>query len=128
MIQHLGANANSVKAYTEAIGKTITALQLDKENDVLRLTFSDDSKIRISDEGQSCCERRYMVTADKLEDFIGAKFLGAEIKDADGPNDNCLAHDLQFLDIKTDKGVFQIANHNEHNGYYGGFAIRVVVA
>ena len=33
-------------------------------------------------------------------------------------------HEIQFLDVKTDKGIFQMANNNEHNGYYGGFLIE----
>ena len=37
----------------------------------------------------------------------------------DGNNDEI--HEIQFLDVKTSKGVFQISNHNVHNGYYGGF-------
>ena len=34
-------------------------------------------------------------------------------------------HEVQFLEIKTSKGIFTMSTHNEHNGYYGGFAIVV---
>jgi hypothetical protein len=30
-----------------------------------------------------------------------------------------------FLEIHTDRGSFTMANHNVHNGYYGGFAVEV---
>jgi len=127
MIAQLGGNADSVAAFTGALGKTITGLRLDTETNYLHFEFSDGSKIYFSDDGQSCCEHRYMRTDDDLSAFIGAKLLGAEIKDA--PNIECRGdeHEVQFLDITTDKGVFQMASHNEHNGYYGGFAIRVHV-
>ena len=64
-------------------------------------------------------------TADDLKQFVGAELLGAEIKPAsgiEGPDGD--VHEIEFLDITTSKGVFQAANHNEHNGYYGGFSIR----
>jgi hypothetical protein len=27
--------------------------------------------------------------------------------------------------VQTTKGSFTICTHNEHNGYYGGFSLRV---
>jgi hypothetical protein len=35
-----------------------------------------------------------------------------------------IVHEVAFLEVTTDRGVFQMKNHNEHNGYYGGFLIR----
>jgi hypothetical protein len=32
-------------------------------------------------------------------------------------------HETQFLIVDTTKGSFTIVNHNEHNGYYGGFGL-----
>ena len=64
-----------------------------------------------------------MVTADDLSEYENAKLLDFELKEAPSIEDNYGEHEIQFLDIKTDKGIFQIANHNEHNGYYGGFWI-----
>lgn len=120
MIQALGGNGSSVKAYKKAIGLKIESVKL--ENDALWFTFEGGYKMKLSDEGQSCCEHRYMVTDDNLDDYVGAIFLGAEIKDAPNVEDPYgEAHEVQFLEIKTDKGVFTMATHNEHNGYYGGF-------
>ncbi|MDC6673798.1 hypothetical protein OEZ80_25875, partial [Leclercia adecarboxylata] len=77
----------------------------------------------IRDDGQSCCESRYMSTDDDLSSFVGATFLGCEIEDgpheADDPD-----HETQFLIVSTSLGKFTVVNHNEHNGYYGGFSIR----
>ena len=39
------------------------------------------------------------------------------------PDDIGEKHEVQFLEIKTDRGVLTMANHNEHNGWYGGFWI-----
>lgn len=122
MLQNLCGNADSVAAFTGAIGKTIAALQLGAD-DALHFEFSDGTKMRLSDEGQSCCETRYMRTDDNLTDYVGAKLLGAEIKEAPSIQYEYGAHEVQFLEVLTDKGVFTMASHNEHNGYYGGFAI-----
>lgn len=127
MIGVLGGNEDfneeSVKAFTSCLNKTITALTLG-EDDALHFVMDDGTKMRLHDDGQSCCEHRYMKTDDKLADFVGAQLLGAEIKDAPSLPCDGDSHDVQFLDVKTSKGVFQMCSHNEHNGYYGGFLIR----
>jgi len=125
MINMLSGNESSVKAFTESLNKTITALSLSDNS--LHFTFDDGSKMKFHDDGQSCCESRYMRTDDKLEEFIGATLVGAEIKDAptiDGEYGEC--HEVQFLEVKTSKGSFVMSSHNEHNGYYGGFSIKAV--
>ena len=120
MIGMLGGNADSVAAFTGAVGKTIAALRLG-DDDALHFEFSDGSKLKLFDNGQSCCEARYMLTDDNLADFVGAKLLGAEIKEAPDVEAEYGTHEVAFLEIQTDRGAFTMANHNEHNGYYGGF-------
>lgn len=127
MLGMLGGNADSVAAFTGAVGKTIAALRLG-DDDALHFEFSDGSKMKLSDEGQSCCENRYMRTDDNLAEYVGAKLLGAEIKEAPNVEDEYdEEHEVQFLEVQTDRGVFTMASHNEHNGYYGGFLIRAAV-
>lgn len=126
MIGMLGGNEESVKAFTSCLNKTIAALSLG-EDDALHFVMDDGTKMRLYDNGQSCCENRYMRTDDKLADFVGAKLLGAEVKEAPSVPDQYGEHEVSFLDVKTDKGVFQMASHNEHNGYYGGFLIRAAL-
>jgi hypothetical protein len=65
-----------------------------------------------------------MRTDDDLNYFVGAKLTGGEIKDAPDVPDKYGYHEVQFLEIQTDRGVFTISSHNEHNGYYGGFWLR----
>jgi hypothetical protein len=116
----------------DMIGKTITALTLD-EYDALCFVFDDGKKMRVSDEGHQCCESRYMRTDDALGDYLGAKFMGMVIKDAPDQYEEPdqygegNVHEVQFLEVRTDRGVFTMTSHNEHNGYYGGFLINVEV-
>ena len=123
MIGMLGGNAESAAAFTGAVGKVIASVRLG-DDDALHFEFSDGSKLKLSDEGQSCCENRYMRTDDSLAEYAGAKLLGATIKEAPSMEDEYGEHEVQFLELQTDRGVFTMASHNEHNGYYGGFWIQ----
>jgi len=121
MIQSLGGNAETVNTLKGSLKKTIKRVCI-IENELL-FTFTDGSGMKIFDDGQSCCENRYMNTSDDLTEYEDAVLLDFELKDVTNENTEYEDHEIQFLDIKTDKGVFQISNHNEHNGYYGGFWI-----
>ena len=101
-------------------------------NDELHLKF-DDGTLVISDQGQSCCESRYMTCDDNLAEFSDSYFMGLRLKtyekvkqqpDEDGyiSSDD---HEVQWLEVMTSKGFITFATHNEHNGYYGGFDIDI---
>jgi hypothetical protein len=123
----LFGNNESAEVLNQHIGKTITALTMGKD-DGLHFTFDDDSKMKLFDDGQTCCESRYMTTDDKLADFIGSQLLSAEVNEA--PNIATAygePHEVAFLVVKTSIGVFTCETHNEHNGYYGGFLIQAEV-
>jgi len=121
MLGILGGNKETVESVQASIGKTIANIVL--ENDKLEMSFTDGTKLTMWDDGQSCCETRYMMTDDTLSDYIGATVHDFELKDAPNEPDEYGDHEVQFLDVKTSKGTFQMATHNEHNGYYGGFYI-----
>jgi len=131
MLNALMGNRETVKTFTKAKGKKIIALELVEDargfrhghGDALRFTFEDGTKMQLRDDGQSCCESRYMMTDDDLSQFIGADLLDAEIRDAPNEPDKYGEHEVQFLVVTTSKGAFTMASHNEHNGYYGGFSI-----
>lgn len=92
----------------------------------LHLGFEDGTKIRIFDDGQSCCERRYMRSDDKVQDLVGQRLMKIEIKKADiMPDEDGQVHEIAFMEIKTDQGVTSFSFHVEHNGYYGGFGLSV---
>jgi hypothetical protein len=122
MINMLAGNRESVAAVQAALGKTITSVAL--VDDALKFDFEDGSRLTLKDDGQSCCERRYMQTDDDLPYYVGARFLGAEVRDG-GTTESEYGdtHEIEFLVITTDRGTFSMANHNQHNGYYGGFSI-----
>lgn len=66
---------------------------------------------------------------DDLSHYVGAQWVGVETRDAAqdeikrGEYDE--EHECVFVEVKTTKGSFTLANHNEHNGYYGGFGLTI---
>lgn len=120
-------NKDTVDAIQGAIGKTISAVKVDPDmnngDGILCFTFTDGTGLHIFDNGRSCCEARYMGTDDCLDEYIGARLLGFEVRDAPAVSEHGNEHEIQFLAVTTDKGMFTMDNHNEHNGYYGGFCM-----
>ena len=110
----------AVQAWEESVGKKIVRISV--VDNICRIEFPAHV-LKIFDDGQDCCERRFMVCDDKLDAFIGGELLGATIEDAPRQEGDYDVHEVQFLHVKTTKGSFAISNHNEHNGYYGGFWI-----
>jgi len=124
MLGMLGGNEETVTSIKACLNRTIEKVWLDEEENALKFKFTDGFGLKLWDGGQSCCEHRYMVSDDDLSEYDGAILLDLELKDAPEQEYEYGTHEVQFLDVKTDKGVFQMANHNEHNGYYGGFWIQ----
>ena len=129
MIGLLSGSERSVEIFSENIGKIIVALAIVEREDSpfneLLFTFENGSKMKLFDDGQSCCESRYMNTDDNLADFIGASLQGAEVRAAEAEiGDYGDAKESEFLIVSTSIGQFTVVNYNEHNGYYGGFLIR----
>ena len=107
------------------VGKVIDSVVLGSD-DALHFVFSDNSKMKLWDDGQSCCENRYMMTDDDLSLYSGAKLLSIEVLDAPDMEDEYdEVHEVQFLEVMTNRGCFTMTTHNEHNGYYGGFDVRI---
>jgi hypothetical protein len=106
-------------------GKIIETAFLDEENNEFRIGFDEGVKISIWDDGQSCCEHRYMRTDDDPNDLVGNKLLSIETKETKETEDKYNVHEIVFLEIKTDKSSIVFSNHNEHNGYYGGFGLTI---
>jgi len=122
MLKMLGGNSESVSAITSVLNKKIDRVYVG-DDDSLHFEFECGTKFKIFDDVQSCCESRYMRTDDDLKEFSGSIFLSAELKYAPSIECEYGDHEIQFLEIKTDKGSFVCSSHNEHNGYYGGFGI-----
>jgi len=124
MIQALFGDRGNVDL-KQYVGQVITVINVDDVD--LTLTFANGKKLTFHDGGQSCCEHRYMTCDDDLPYYIGATFVDADLADGPEVEDGEWGdvHEQQFLNIYTDRGKFQIANHNQHNGYYGGFWIQM---
>lgn len=121
MIGMLGGNETTVQTVQRARGRKIASITL--TDNELRLSLDDGYALRIWDGGQSCCESRYMRTDDDLASFVGAEVREFILREAPSISDEYgdEMHEVQFFVIETDKGNITFSNHNEHNGYYGGF-------
>jgi len=129
MLHWLRGNSKTVEALTVAIGKTITEAKIDDDYNAgdggLVLKFTDGTGIVLFDDGRSCCESRYMHTDDDLAYYADATLLEAVVEDGPTEMDEYdEPKESQFLIVGTSKGEFTVVNYNEHNGYYGGFAIE----
>jgi hypothetical protein len=96
-------------------------------NDRLYLYLAHGVQLIISDNAQSCCERRYMVCDDNVQDLVGSMLKDIELRDGgkeETGNENDL-HETSFVHVITDTGSVVLCTHNEHNGYYGGFGIEI---
>jgi hypothetical protein len=122
MLGILGGNEETVDSIKSSLNKIIETVKLD--GDDLVIQFTDSTKLIIWDGGQSCCESRYMTTDDDLSYYNGSTLLDLELKSVVHEDHDYDVHEIQFLDVKTSKGVFTMVNHNEHYGYYGGFYIQ----
>lgn len=121
MLNYLGGNEDTVNSIEAAKGKEVASVEIDDNN--LSIAFVDGSSIKLYDDAQSCCESRYMNCDDDLNSLVGGRLLSFELLPADGEDSDWGCHDMQFLRVMTDKGDIRVTNHNEHNGYYGGFGI-----
>lgn len=108
----------------EYIGQKVLAAAMTDER--LKLTLDSGNTIAIWDSGQSCCESRYMTTDDDIQSLVGHKLTRIEAKPGpDAQGEYGEEHEQVFVEIGTDKGFVTIVNHNEHNGYYGGFGLTI---
>ena len=125
MLHHLlGGSENSSDKY---YNKIIEKCYFDKEEDKIHIEFKDGVKIVIWDNGQSCCESRYITCDDNLEDLVNQKLIKIEVKDFKEKEDSEWGgvHEQAFVEIATNKDSVTFCTHNEHNGYYGGFALTI---
>jgi len=105
-------------------GQKITAAEINYER--LRLDLSGGKTIDLWDDYQQCCEHRHMTTDDEVQSLVGHTLTRIEVKR--GPDmitSEFGCHEQAFVEVGTDRGFITIVNHNEHNGYYGGFGLTI---
>ena len=80
------------------------------------------------DNASSCCESwGYLTSEDVFDAFIGAELREVNLTDVALNKQKVEESDyydgdgggIQFVDFVTNKGTFQLAVYNAHNGYYG---------
>lgn len=112
--------------YAAALDEPITGVSVHAESDVLHVQFPSGT-LHVWDNGQSCCESRYMTTDDDLPSFVGAKVVSLEaVEGPDIPYEEESygdVHEQMFVKLETTAGTITLVTHNEHNGYYGGFDV-----
>lgn len=118
-----GGSANSADKY---YGRTVIAAIHDDDANKVFLTFDDGVRIAIWDDGQSCCESRYITCDDDPARIVGGKLVSIETKDApEVVGEWGEVHEQVFVDVTTTEGTITFTTHNEHNGYYGGFGLTI---
>jgi len=93
--------------------------------DEFSIEFDDGVKIKITDEGQSCCENRYMTCDDKPSDLDGKILTAIRVKEVKDEDKDYECHEICFLEVQAEEVFVTFATHNEHNGYYGGFGLNI---
>lgn len=119
MIHHLGGG--SPESASKYYGKKITGAQF--INDSLILFFAD-CIIEISDDGQSCCEERYLRTDDDPQDLVGKTLTSIKLKETKSDSDWGV-HEITFMEVQAEDACVTFSSHNEHNGYYGGICLSI---
>jgi len=107
-------------------GRTITSIA--HVDDMLVIGLGGTT-LEISDHGQSCCEHRYMKPPNDIDTYVGDKLVAVYVKPTRGglrwEGDYGDVREIEFLEVVTSRGGFVVPNYNEHNGYYGGFCLRI---
>lgn len=121
MLHMLGGG--SPRNPSDFFGRKIVAAKL--EDNEIRLTFADGSGAKIWDDGQSCCESRYMTCDDDLGKLVGGELRRVDTKPGPETEVEYGDHEQVFIEIGTDECFVTVCTHNEHNGYYGGFGLTL---
>jgi hypothetical protein len=110
------------------LGNMIAALRGYSGYDGYAVETDKQTIFVLIDNFQSCCESfGYLASEDDLSYFVGAELREIAVVD-EALNvrrvDEHLPYGLDeggitFVNFVTDRGVFQLAAYNAHNGYYG---------
>lgn len=106
--------------------KKIHSVKL-KDEESLIIKFTDRTGIKITDDARYCCETRFLSCDDNIHDLKGGNLLYIEEKKVEENKDKNFYyyHDIMFIEIMTTKGGITLCSYNDHNGYYGGFEIKI---
>jgi hypothetical protein len=91
----------------------------------LSITFDNGVSIKIWDDGQSCCEERFITCDDNASQLVGGKLVEISSSESKYQEDDYETHETCFVTVKTDQDLITMTTHNIHNGYYGGFGLTI---
>lgn len=97
--------------FKEHLNKTIENVVLVDDN--LYINFTNGTALRIWDQAQVCCERRYMSCNYKLESFQGATLLDIQFNHSEFINFD----KVMSIEFTTSKGKFTVENHIDHDEF-----------
>ncbi len=97
------------------------------QENTFQIHFTNGNILEVADDGQSCCEHRYLTCDDDLDGLPGQTIVSIEVSgvglaDDDGSG---MDHEQAFVRIQFSRFAVTLCTHNEHNGYYGGFSLHV---
>ena len=121
MLHALGGGSD--ESASKYAGRVIKSASIDDEK--MLITFEDDITIKIWDDGQSCCESRYMTCDDDVKSLVGGKLLKIEAQEGESKDEDYDVHEWVFVEVATENDHIKFCTHNEHNGYYGGFGLSI---
>src|SRR5580698_7388938 len=89
-------SGGSPKSASDYYGQKIVSASLD--DDALKLGLDSGKTIKIWDNGQSCCESRYMRTDDQVASLVGHTLTRIEAKEAPNEPDEYGEHEVVFVE------------------------------
>jgi hypothetical protein len=103
------------------VGKTLIAVDVNNENDVIQLKTSEGEIFQMYHE-QDCCESVYVedIIGD-LSDLIGSPIVAARERTSDdllSGQEFDDSHTWTFYRLSTNKGTVTIRWYGSSNGYY----------
>lgn len=109
---------------------SITESNFDGYEGYIVLTDKQTIKVGVSS-GQECCEEfGYLQSEDDIEYFVGSNLISIGLTDKAYNNIIFKVEEIGiyeggaiFVNFSTDRGLFQLAVYNEHNGYYSHYII-----
>jgi hypothetical protein len=126
----LSVDQETLKTIGSCLGKVIEKVMLayDHESrESIIIIFTDGTALNLFDDGQQCCEKRWLASDDKSEDVAGGVLMDVQMEegvDDEGSEDILQS---QFIRIITDKAPYVVTAYNKHNGSYDGITVKAEI-
>ena len=110
--------------FASIIGKRVLSVWLNEQRSTLHIETVDKWHEYHAD--GDCCSWSWWYRVKGLAALVGHTVHaeadgGCDDVDPKEENKCGKAHEIVFLEVCTENAIVTFSNHNEHNGYYGGF-------